>query len=265
MGRKGDLDGELDRLYGGPPEEFVAARDALATEMKSGSRADEAKGVKKLRRPSQAAALVNWLSRERADEVAALAKTAASMRDPATAGDGKKLRAAVKAERESVRELLAAAGEEVERRGGGGRTSATLDRVGETLRALTTDADLERAVLAGRLEREGEASTIGFELTLKAGAEPAAKPGGKGKGRGKGRAKAEPKPDLKAERATLAQLERHAEAAEERLGEASARVESAEVRLAAARGRRAAAEAELKSARGEVRKQERRIAKLAGD
>ena len=185
------------------------------------------------------------------------------MRDPATAADGKKLRSAVKAERESVRGLLEAAGEELERRGGGGGTSATLDRVGETLRALTTDPDLERAVLAGRLEREGEASTIGFELALKAGAAPAPKP--KGKGKGKGGAKAEPKPDLKAERATLAQLERHADAAEERQEEASARVESAEERLAAARTRHDAAAAELKAARSEVRKQERRLAKLAGD
>lgn len=253
MAKPADLGEELDALYRGLPEGFVAARDELAKKLKGDGCSEDAARVKKLRRPSQAAALVNWLSFERRSDLERFAASAASMRDQATAGDGKKLRAAVKKERELVQGLLAAAEEELASRGGSG-SSQTLDRVGETLRAIPTDPDLERSVLAGRLDKEGEASTIGFELPVTASS---------GRSKSAGAKKAEKGPDAKAEKATLQTLQRNLEAAEEREEELDARVERAEQRLAAARDGLAGAKADTKAARTEHRKQERRVKKLA--
>lgn len=244
------LDDELDRLYGEPPDGFVAGRDKLARALKDEGSKEQAAAVKKLRRPSQAAALVNWLSHERATEMERFVKSVASMRDPAATADGTKLRAAVKAERESIQALLEEAEEELERRGGGG-SSQTLDRAGETLRAMATDPDLERSVLSGRLEREREASTIGFELSVKATSA------------GPKKEQEDAGPDLDAERTTLDGLRRRLEAAEEREQDVADRLERAEQKLAAAREALKGAKADAKGARADVRKQERRIAKLA--
>lgn len=246
---------DLDRLYAAPPEEFIVGRDELARRLKADGNADAAK-VKKLKRPSVAAALVNWLAIERRGDLAKLADALESLRDQATATDGKKLRAAVKKERELVAGLIAAAGEKLADRGGG--SSATIDRVGETLRAIATDPELERSVLAGRLEKEGEASTIGFELPVTATTGPAKK------SKGKLNAKKDRGPDLKAERAALKALRLQLDAAEEREEEMSERVARAEAKLATAEEGLAGAKADLKTVRVEHGKQERRLKKLSG-
>lgn len=251
---------DFDRLYAAPPDGFIAGRDELAKKLKTDGRKEDAAAVKKLRKPSAAAALVNWLSHERSAELSKFAQTLASMR--AGAGGGEELRAAVKAEREQMAGLMEAVVEEAERRGSG--SAQTIDRVAETLRAIATDPDLEESVLAGRLEREGEASTIGFELAVMAssgGTKKAEKGGEKGKGEGKAKAKADGS-DLKAERATLASLQARLDGAEEREVEVEGRLERAEQRLAGVREALNGAKAEVKSARAEVRKQERRLKKL---
>src|SRR5688572_24842765 len=117
MAKKLDLDAELDRLYGDPPEDFVAARNELVKRLRADDRKDDAADVKKLKKPTRPAALVNWLSRERATDVGALAKIAERMRDPKAGADGKKLRAAAAEERDAVDGLIAIAAEELDRRG----------------------------------------------------------------------------------------------------------------------------------------------------
>jgi hypothetical protein len=62
-------DGDIDRLYSIPPEEFVAARDDMAKRLKGEGRADDAAEVKKLRRPSVAAWAVNQAVRQGPGEV----------------------------------------------------------------------------------------------------------------------------------------------------------------------------------------------------
>jgi hypothetical protein len=62
-------DGEVNRLYALPPEEFVAARDDLAKRRKAEGRAEDASEVKKLRRPSVAAWAVNQTVRQAPGEV----------------------------------------------------------------------------------------------------------------------------------------------------------------------------------------------------
>ena len=61
-----------DTLYGLPLEEFVAARDALAKELRAAGDREEAAVVKKLAKPTRAAWAVNMLARSHADEVRAL-------------------------------------------------------------------------------------------------------------------------------------------------------------------------------------------------
>ena len=251
---------DLERLYADPPEDFIAGRNELAKQLKADGRKDEAAEVKKLRKPSAAAALVNWLSIEHSNELKKFAETLASMREGA--GGGKGLRAAVKAEREQMAQLMELVEAEAKERGSG--SPATIDRVAETLRAIATDPELEDSVLAGRLEREGEASTIGFELAVTAGSDaPSPKPAKGGGGKGKKTAAAKEKgPDLKAERATLKSLEDRLSAAEEREGEAEERLERAEQRVALVKDALAGAKDETKAARAEVKKQERRLKKL---
>jgi hypothetical protein len=60
----------VDPLYAGPPEEFVAARDALAKRLRAdGDRATAAE-VAKLRRPTATAAALNQVARTVPDVLA---------------------------------------------------------------------------------------------------------------------------------------------------------------------------------------------------
>ena len=253
MAKKLDIDAELDRLYGDPPEDFVAARNELAKRLKADDRSDEAAGVKKLKKPTRPAALVNWLSRERAKEVGALAKIAERMRDPKAGSDGKKLREAVAQEREAVEELVAVAAEELDRRGG---PKSTLERVGETLRAMASDPEVEELVLSRRLEREQEAATVGFAMEGGVSFTPS-----RAKQEKKEKAKAaKPKgPELRKLRAEAKAAAKRTEAAEAAVAEANDAVEEAEAQLQSARDALKGAKAEAREARAEAKKASGRL------
>src|SRR5947207_15901983 len=57
------VDREIDKLYGLSPEEFTAARDGLAKELKAAGDQSGATSVKALRRPTVAAWAVNQVVR----------------------------------------------------------------------------------------------------------------------------------------------------------------------------------------------------------
>jgi len=67
-------------LYALPPEEFTAARDRLAGELKESGKADEAAAIKKLRKPSVVAWAVNAAARARPEEVEALREAGQALR-----------------------------------------------------------------------------------------------------------------------------------------------------------------------------------------
>lgn len=138
----GDLDAKLDHLYHLPPEQFVAARDALARELKGEGR----DAVKALRRPSVVAALANRLAREEPERVQELLEAGERLRDAQLGGSGD-LREAMAAERAAVDVLVKAA------RGLGG-TDPTVDRLRTLLRGTAGDDGLRAALARGRLERE---------------------------------------------------------------------------------------------------------------
>lgn len=160
----------LDPLYAGPPDEFVAGRDALAKELKAEGDADAAEAVKRLRRPSVAAALLNRVALEHAKEAKAFAGAVAKLRK---AKGREALKDAARAQRDAAAKLV----ELAEGEGGGG---PALDRVAETLQAAAADEAVEDLVLRGRLEREQRAASIGFGLDVGGAADDESARRGKG-------------------------------------------------------------------------------------
>jgi hypothetical protein len=160
-----DLDEELDRLYGLPPEEFTAARNDLAKRLRAAGQGEAADSVKALRRPPVSVWAVNRLARERADDVRRLAKSGQRLVSAQTgtlAGGGPAAFASSRAEHaDVVRTLTGAAGELVEA-AGRPATQQTIERIARTLRAASLDEETRPALLAGRLADDVDAT--GFSL-----------------------------------------------------------------------------------------------------
>ncbi len=151
-----DLDAALDRLYGLPAEEFTAARDALAKELRGAKRRDEADAVKQRRRPTAPAAAINQLARREPELVEALISAAGDLvgaQERVLGGDAGRdeLRAAADAERRAVGALMAAAARLPDQ-----PSAAALEKVRDTLHAAATDDAVRDAIAGGRLEREAE-------------------------------------------------------------------------------------------------------------
>ena len=148
---------QLDELYQRPLAEFVAARDALARQLRAQGKADEARQVARLRRPAAAAWAIDRVARARPDEVRAL--IAADDRLRAAQGQGAppaELRAAMQDHRERVRRLAALAAEELPARGRQGQGRA----IQATLQAAAAGGpelrdQLRRGALTGELEAPG--------------------------------------------------------------------------------------------------------------
>jgi hypothetical protein len=155
-------------LYALPPEEFVGARDALATELKDAGRADEAAAVKKLRRPSVVAWAVNLAARAHQDEVQELLEAGGELRRAqrktlSVAGTDE-LRRATEARRTVIQRLADAAVGVIGDRGGTHR-----DAIEGTLTAASVDDQLAGRLQEGTLEREahppaGFGAVEGFEV-----------------------------------------------------------------------------------------------------
>jgi hypothetical protein len=145
-------------LYGLPLDQFTAARNALAKELRKAGEREEAADVAKLRKPSVAAWAVNQLVRTQKQEVAALFKAGDALQKAQAdllAGRVKpgELREAVDAERAAVdrlvergRGLLSSEGHEL--------GAGTLEQVGETLHAAALENEARSRVRNGCLERE---------------------------------------------------------------------------------------------------------------
>ncbi len=147
-----------DDLYGLALDRFVPARAALVKQLRGEKQRERANEVAALRKPSVAAWAVNQIVRTQPKALRALfaaGNDLARAQDRAAAGrgGGDAVRDATHREREVVRELLEAAqgllGSE-----GQGVSQATIERVGETLRAAANDEDARRQVAGGCLTRE---------------------------------------------------------------------------------------------------------------
>jgi hypothetical protein len=253
-------------LYALPLDRFIAARTALARELKQAGEKERAEEVAALRKPSLVAWTVNQLAHTRRRDVDLLLDAGKRLVDAqqasiSTGGRGD-LDAAQSSLRSAVSTLTSAAGAIL-----GSRASpSTLARVAETLRSAATAAAGRELLARGMLEEA--LSDTGWDIV--AGLTPAPR----------GTAPRDPAPPkTPARRATqdrpapataeldraakaVAALERAVSAAERRLREATRKEQSAAERLEAARAARTAEEKGLEAAGKDLAAAERELERL---
>jgi hypothetical protein len=159
-------DQRLDELYREHPESFVAGRDQLVKDLRAAGDRDQADRVKKLRRPTVAAWLINRAALESPAQLQEFAEASRQLEDAqGRALEGKDegaadWRAAAAREREAASAVVEVAGS-LARDAGHPASERALELVGETLRAAAGDPDLRERVLHGRVEREQSGATLG--------------------------------------------------------------------------------------------------------
>lgn len=174
-------DPEVDALFDLAPDEFVAARDALAKARRAARDREGAAAVKQLRRPSLSAWTLNQLARRHADDVRTLVAQGAVLaaaQDEALAGGDVDLRAAGRERTATLRRLTRLAEGILAGRGG----AAHRDEVVATLTAASIEPEAGRRLLAGRLtEPLAAPSGFGGPFDLSpVGADEAVPGGGRG-------------------------------------------------------------------------------------
>ena len=149
--RDGPWEVRIDDLFALPASEFVAAREALARELRAAGRQDLAGEIHALRRPTVVAWSINQVARTLGDRVAELVAAGDAVQDAQLqAADGvhTDLRAASRQRRALLEELTeAAAGLTDNPSGQRAAIEATLDRA-------SIEAELQPVLLAGRLTKE---------------------------------------------------------------------------------------------------------------
>jgi hypothetical protein len=152
-------DERIEELYGLALEEFTAARNALAKELRASDR-EAAERVKALRKPSAAAWALNQAVRREPGRLKEFLEAAGELREAheglLAGGEREPLEAATAREREAAGALVDAAQEAA---GGGG--PGLRDRVASTLRAAVADDEARAELEAGRVVREREAVGLG--------------------------------------------------------------------------------------------------------
>ena len=155
-----DLQGELDRLYGLPLDEFTSARNELAKRLKADKEQEGAEEVRALPKPSVPAWAVNQLSRSQREGIGKLLDAGAALREAQErllrgSADAASLRAATARVREAVQRLVDQAPALL---AGAGRPAppAMLERIGRTLQAAAVDEEGRELLKTGRLTEELE-------------------------------------------------------------------------------------------------------------
>lgn len=138
-------------LYDLTPQNFTAARNSTAKELKSADAA-LAKQVAALRKPSPAAWVINLLARHDTDSLTELVQLGEQMRAAQQHLDRDALRRLGTTRRESVA-ALARAGADLAAGQGHPPTTAVLSEVEQTLQAATADAAAAAAAVSGLLVR----------------------------------------------------------------------------------------------------------------
>ena len=157
----------VDRLYRLPPDEFVAARDELARQLRSSGDRDQAADVKGLRRPSVAAWALNQVARQRPDDIEALIDIADELRraqeQALTGGDADDLRKVSRRRRELVGQLTEVATTILSRTGRDARVQ--VPGITAILDAAVANPGVADALRSGRLVAEpepGDLDAFGF-------------------------------------------------------------------------------------------------------
>ena len=219
-----NLEQVADELYALTPAAFTAARDEQAGQARASGDADLAGAIRKLRRPTVSAWLVNLLAREDGGQVDDLLELGQSLREAQRALDGARLRD-LSAQR---RRLVAALTQEAQRLAAqaGQTVSAQVEReVQDTLEAALADQGMADAVRSGRLTKAlsyaGLGEGIGISDAVAVWSAPAARPPRQPAPSRPAR-KARAAPDDAHETKEAARARREAEAAERARQEAEA-------------------------------------------
>jgi chromosome segregation ATPase len=167
----------IDELFALPPEQFTAARDALAKRLKAEGNSDASAAVKKLARPTVAAWALNQLPHQHPEVVEEVVAAGAELRRAqrralsgiADAG----MSAATQDRREAVRNATDAAARILS---SAGREPATVERdIQAALEAATNDPAIAEELQEGRFSKPPalEADLGGLmALSLAAAGEP---------------------------------------------------------------------------------------------
>lgn len=145
-----DLLAVADELYARPASEFTAARDEQAKQLKVAGETELAARVKKLKKPSVAAWVVNLLVRREPAQVDQLLNVGAALREAQQAMSAGELRELTK----QRRQVTAAVTQQARRHAvaeGVKVTPAVADQIEATLTAAMVDAACGRAVRSGLL------------------------------------------------------------------------------------------------------------------
>jgi hypothetical protein len=157
-----DLETEIGRLYGLPPEEFIAARDQLRRRLRQEGDREGAERVRGLRRPTVAAWAVNQVARDRPELVQALQAAGDRLRQAqrrAVSGlRDSGLRAAAAERRTLLEQLVKVATGVLEQAGRAAEPHR--DAIAASFEAASVDADAASAVRGG---------TLGHELAVPSG------------------------------------------------------------------------------------------------
>jgi DNA repair exonuclease SbcCD ATPase subunit len=147
-----------DELYGLPQDEFTPTRDAKARELKAEK--ELATAVKKLKKPSVAAWVVNLFVRRESEQVEQVISVGTALREAQQGMDGAELRALTRQRRQltsamtqRARALATDEGVKV--------TQAVADQVESTLTAAMLDPECAKAVRSGLLT--GALSSTGVD------------------------------------------------------------------------------------------------------
>ena len=219
-----ELETVVDELYGLPPKEFVAVRDARSSEARAAGAKDLAASIKECRKPTVGAWMANVLSRDNPSDLERLIGLGDALRSNRKL-DGEQIRRVTKDKNDTVARLIGQAKASATRVGQPVSHAAELD-LEATLEASFADPASAVSVREGRLVEALHYSGFGL------GSDPerlgAPLPA---KGRSKGGAGG---PDPAAEpeaRRAVREWERQAESADDDVAKAKRAVTSAEAEL----------------------------------
>jgi hypothetical protein len=185
---------DRDGLYALPPDEFTAARNALAKELRAAGDKAAAAEVAKLRRPSVGAHALNRVAREEPELLEAALGAGIALREASEAaagGDAGNLREASAAERAAAQAVAKAAKAHL-----GSRGDALVPALLATLRAAALDDGVAQQLRTGTLTAEHEQAGFGFGLDGGDGAVTPRRPTRSGAKKAKEKPKLEAVPDL---------------------------------------------------------------------
>lgn len=166
----------LDDLYAAEPEEFVAARNALAKQLKAAGDKDTAAEVARLRRPPVSAWALNQVARSRPDEIEALMTAAADLAGALADPAGADLRAIQRAFRSAI-EAVVRTTLDVVSSSGRNPSPGLQQAIQATLQAAAVDDGIALALRSGVLAEDEPAPGFLFvESDEGSPARPATKP-----------------------------------------------------------------------------------------